>query len=92
MEAVADKNDSYESVKAHVKELERRHEEEIAKLYDLQTRDYLLRRLDAYHTADNAMDLPEVDVSKPRSIYEEYTHQMRHRNCWIGSSIPVSLH
>ncbi|KIP03563.1 hypothetical protein PHLGIDRAFT_130053 [Phlebiopsis gigantea 11061_1 CR5-6] len=62
MQDFVEKPESYESVRAHVKQLETQHEQEVAQLLDLQTRDYLLSRVDAYHTADSGVDLPEVDM------------------------------
>ena len=71
MKEAIDNFSSYESVKTHVMDLERRHEEDIAKLHDLHTKDYLLRRLDAYYNSDDTVDLPEVDVSaQPERIWE----------------------
>lgn len=62
MKDFVEKSESYEGVKAHVKELETRHEREIARLLDSQTRDYLLGRVDAYYAADGGVDLPGVEV------------------------------
>lgn len=54
---------SSESLTMRIKELETRHKEEIEKMHDTQMKDYLLRVMDAYHSTDGTIYLPEVEVS-----------------------------
>lgn len=62
------KSVSSDEVTSRLKELEIRHQEEIQKLHDLCARDYISRVMDAYQSTDDAINLPELEVSPSGSI------------------------
>ncbi|EKM50209.1 uncharacterized protein PHACADRAFT_188531 [Phanerochaete carnosa HHB-10118-sp] len=49
-----------------IQETQKRHEKEIEKLMDLQTKDHISRVLDAYQSADGIVNLPELNRSMER--------------------------
>lgn len=54
--------ESSASLLKQIKKTRERHRDDLSRLYDMQTQDYLEEAMDQYASKDDAIMVPEIDV------------------------------